>query len=168
MFTRTTLRCSGSARIVWNQTFILLTSIQFTYYANFSTMSFTTTALRPQKYTTKHLTCFVICQTQSMNWRKMGDLSASAWSSPPCPTRCKTEWGFHFCPVYLQHCLKTIHYKDEQDKQIFHNANLYFSTAKNTPQYSLMDMLLLFSRSLPVVSSIFQSGAVYGIKLIGI
>lgn len=53
------------------------------------------------------------------------------------------------------------------DRQIFHNANLCFSTAKNTPQCLLMDMLLLF-RALPVVSSIFQSEAVYGIKLIGI
>lgn len=32
--------------------------------------------------------CVVICQTQSMNCRKTGDLSASEWWSSPWPIRC--------------------------------------------------------------------------------
>lgn len=35
---------------------------------------------------TQQFTCLVICQTQSMNWRKTGERSASAWFLSPWPT----------------------------------------------------------------------------------
>lgn len=78
----------------------------------------------------------------------MGDLSASAWSSSPCPTRWKSEhtaFQSGVSAVPSQHCKAQELLNMFQ--QVFHNLNLHFSAIKTTSQYSLMDMASVLSRA---------------------